>query len=84
MNDRNGCTEKNLAEYDKINFKKVFLTCNKEWFEKYKCAYYISKSETDGENVGKVRTITSYIPKWGIHRLVDEFDYVGFLNGELE
>ncbi len=84
MNDRNGCTEDNLKEFEKINFRKAFLTCNKAWVEKYKCAYYISKSEVNGENAGKVRTITGYIPKWGFHRLVDEFDYVSFLNGELE
>lgn len=80
MNDRNGCTEENLAQFQRLNYRKTFLTHNKEWAEKYECAYYISKGELEGENEGKVYTITSFIPKYGIHRLIDEFDYVSFLN----
>lgn len=80
MNDRNGCTEEELRQFDSLNFKnKIFFTCNKEWAEKYKSAFYISKSEA---NKGRttVKTITGFTPKWGWHRVVDEFNYIDFFN----
>lgn len=82
MNDRNGCTEKELIEFEKLNYKnKIFLTCNKEWCKKYKCAYYISKSEVNNDNGQQtVKTIPSYVPKLGWHRVIDEFDYIEFFN----
>lgn len=81
MNDRNGCTEVELEAFDHLNYEhKVFFTCNREWANKYECAYYISKSEVNN-GIQMVKTMTSFYPKIGWHRVLDEFDYVAFFNG---
>lgn len=83
MNDRNGCTENELKEFEELDYEnKVFFTCNKAWSEKYKSAFYISKSEVN-DGVQTVKVMTSFVSRWGWHRVVDEFDYAGFFKKNL-
>ena len=73
--DREGCTDEIKDRFEKLPYRKVLFTHLPD--ETHKSCYYISGYE-DEPCVGIVtapRGIKGYRP-------VDEFDYVGLLNGE--
>lgn len=77
MTDRNGCTERDIARFDKLSYKnKVIFVHLKEWEKKYNSAFYI-KGFDSAPCVG---TMTDYNPKIGIKRNYDQFSYVRFIN----
>lgn len=77
MTDRNGCTEQDIARFDKLPYKhKVIFVHLREWAEKYESAFYIRGFDLEP----CVGTMTAYNPKIGIRRNIDQFDYINFLN----
>ena len=77
MNDRNNCTESDIALFDSLTFPhKVCFVHRKDWANKYHSAYYIKGFERE-QCVG---TMTAFPGKVNIRRNVDQFDYVEWLN----
>ena len=75
MNDRNGCTEQNLIDFDNLPYKnKVVFTHIPH--PEIKCAYYIRGFE-NGDYVG---TMTKFVSPFSIKRVMDQFDFVNWIN----
>lgn len=75
MNDRNLCTEEEIREFDNLPFKnKVCFTHIP--YPQYSSTFYIHGSENDQF----LKPLTNYVPKFGIRRYYDQFDYVSWLN----
>lgn len=77
MTDKNGCTEKHIAEFDNLPYKNKVIFTHKP-YPQYKSAYYIKGFE-DKKEVGTLSDDKSGFFK---RRWLDDFDYVKFLNGE--
>lgn len=77
FNDRNECTEEDIAEFDSIPYKKkVCFVHKKELADKYKCAFYIKNKKMEGY----VNIMTAYKHRIGIVKNYDKFDWIHFLN----
>ena len=75
MNDRNGCTEKEIAAFDALPFQNKVIFTHKP-YPQYPSAFYIPGSEQDGF----IKTNTSYVGKLSINRRYDYFDIASWLN----
>lgn len=73
--DREGMTEELKGRFEKLPYRKVMFTHLPD--EKHKSCYYIKGYEKE-ECVG---IITDH-DTWDGKRPIDQFDYVGLLNGE--
>lgn len=79
MNDRNGCAEEDIAEFDSLPFpNKVIFVHDEKLAEKYASAFYIKGSRKRKF----VNVMTSYQHKLGIKRYYDQFDYIAWFNGK--
>ena len=75
MNDRNGCTEKDIKAFDQLPYKnKVCFTHVK--YPQYKSTYYIPGSD----NLDCVKSMMNYVYQWWVKRYYDNFDFVSWLN----
>ena len=75
MNDRNGCTDKELKAFDELPYlNKVCFTHIK--YPEYKSTVYIPGSE----NRDCLKSLMEYIHCWWVKRYYDYFDYVDWLN----
>lgn len=76
MTQRDGCTKEQIIEFDRLPYKnKVSFTIKP--YEEIKSAYFIENSlQEDGE----VMDLNLYRSKFTGVRVIDNFDYVGFLN----
>ena len=75
MNDRNGCTEKEIAAFDNLPYEnKVIFTHIP--YPKYKSAFYIPGSERDEY----IKIVTSYLGVFSIKRRYDYFDVASWIN----
>ena len=72
----NDCTENDLAEFDRLNFKHKVCFTAKEYPE-YCCSYYIKGSQ---KNEKSVRNLCDYKGKLTGKLWLDEFDWISFLN----
>ncbi len=77
MTDKNGCTEKHIAEFDSLPYDNKVIFTHKPYPE-FKSAYYIKGFENDGE----VGILSDWKPGFWKRRWLDDFDYVKFLNGD--
>lgn len=75
MNDRNWCTEQELIEFDNLPYKNKVVFTHVPHPE-IKCAYYIKGFE-DEEFVG---TMTKFVSPVSIKRVMDQFDFVDWIN----
>ena len=74
MTDRDGCTLKDMQDFDELDFKhKVLFTCRKR--DDIASAVYIRGFEKQ-ESVGQLQETMSITGR----RYIDQFDYVEFLN----
>ncbi len=74
--DRSGCTQKNLEEFEKLKYKKKVVFTHLPHPE-IKSAFYVKGFESED----KVGVLTEFRnSKWPIRRIVDQFDYVKWLN----
>lgn len=74
MTDRDGCTLKDMQDFDALEFKhKVLFTCREH--KDVTSAFYIRGFESQ-ESVGQLQETMSITGK----RYIDQFDYVSFLN----
>lgn len=77
MSERDGCTYEDLEQFDKLPFKnKIVLT--QRPYPDIKSSVYISGFEKN-EQLGDVFRCRNLV---GITKYYDEFDFVGWLNGE--
>lgn len=77
MTDKNGCTEKHIAEFDKLPYQnKVIFTHIP--YPQYKSAFYIKGFE----NKKECGILSDDKPGFFKRRWLDDFDYVRFFNGE--
>lgn len=77
MNDRNGCTKKEMEDFVSLPFKnKLFFTSNKEWKTTVPELCFLPAFE--GKKM--VGIMTAYCFPWSIKRNYDYFDYVTWLN----
>lgn len=75
MNDRNWCTEQDLIDFDNLSYRnKVVFTHIPH--PEIKCAYYIRGFEND-DYVG---TMTKFVSPFSIKRVMDQFDFVNWIN----
>lgn len=75
MTDRNGCTQQQMEEFDKLPFAHKVLFTHIPHPE-IKCACYIPGFETQ-DSVG---VLSDFQPSFWRRRYLDKFDYVSFLN----
>lgn len=75
MNDRNGCTEKEIAEFDALPFQHKVIFTHKP-YPQYKSAYCISGSEQDDF----IKVTTAYVNGWSVKRRYDDFDLAAWIN----
>lgn len=75
MVERDGCTDEDLRRFDALPYRhKVCFTMRER--PDIACACHIPDSEEDGQ----VRDLTAYKDRRRIHRWIDDFDFVSFLN----
>lgn len=77
MTDKNGCTEKHIAEFDSLPYKNKVILTHKPYPE-YKSAYYIKGFE----NCEEVGILSDDKPGFLKRRWLDDFDYIKFFNEE--
>ena len=75
--DRDGCTEENLIEFDKLDYRSKVVFVNKK-YQNIKSAYYIKGFENDIS----VGICSNFMPKKQWKRYYDQFNYVKWLNRE--
>ena len=79
MNDRNGCTDKDIEEYNQLPYKnKVLFTHLPK--KKMESCFYIKGFEKD-KSVG---TITAFETCHPFRRRMDRFDWVKWINKKEE
>ncbi len=80
MSERDGCTEEDLYEFDKLPFehKVVFVKAPND---KIKSSFYINDSVEICDGIKQVKPLT-FLKEKGFtgERYIDDFDYVSFLN----
>lgn len=74
MTDRDGCSYKNLAEFDRLSFKHKVVFTHKPYPE-LKSAFYIKGFEADSQ-VGDLYEFSG----WNGQKFYDQFDYVSWFN----
>ncbi|HFU3704257.1 TPA: DUF1919 domain-containing protein, partial [Streptococcus suis] len=81
MSERDGCTDKDIEEFEQLPYanKVIFVS---EPMPHFKSAYYIEGSEVYNSQKKQVGTLTSFKSKYSGKRIIDDFDYVSFLNRE--
>lgn len=75
MNDRNGCTEKEIAAFDALPYKNKVIFTHKP-YPQYKSACYIPGSEQDEF----IKITTAYVRKFSFKRRYDDFDVAAWFN----
>lgn len=75
MNDRNYCTESDIAAFDALPYDNKVCFTHKE-YPQYNSTFYIHGSENDDY----LKDVTRYIYPWWIKRYYDQFDFVTWLN----
>lgn len=77
LSQRDGCTPDDVCEFDALPFEqKVALVAQP--MPEVSCARYFPEFVSGGE----LKVITSYISRFSGRRIIDDFDFVGFLNGD--
>ena len=80
MSERDGCTYQDLKAFDNISHKYKVVFVHKNMPE-ISCAVHLPGTEIVGGGVEhKIKSLTNYIGRFTGRRLIDEYDYVGFLN----
>ena len=77
MNDRNDCSEKIIADFDRLNYKNKVIFTHKK-YSSLKSSYYISGYD----NKKEVGIMTKFLHPFSIKRNYDKFDWVKWLNGD--
>ncbi len=77
MSERDGCTYDIIKQFDALPYKNKVVFTAKEYPE-IVCAVHIKNSELPSEEVGD---LCAYMGKKGGKRVIDQYDYVSFLNG---
>lgn len=75
MNDRNGCTEKDIAEFNALPYKNKVIFTHRP-YPQYEAAFYIPGSEQDEY----IKVLTAYMGQFSIKRRYDYFDVAAWLN----
>ena len=75
MNDRNGCTEEMIRQFDKLTCKNKIFFSHKH-HENIKSEFVIKCREP----FSCVPTMTAFKNKFSIQRNYDQFDFVGWIN----
>lgn len=76
MTQRDGCSDKQVKEFDELPYQhKVIFTRKK--FDDVGSSYFINNSLQDN---GEVKDLCLYRGKFNGARIIDDFDYVKFLN----
>lgn len=79
MSDKNGCTEKHIAEFDALPYENKVIFTHVP-YPQYKSAYCIKGFENEAE----VGILTDMKPGLLKRRWIDDFDYVSFFNGVMK
>lgn len=80
--ERDGCTIKEIEEFDKLPFdNKVIFT--KYDMPNFKSSYHIPNTENNSEDTNGIIDICAYKPELSGKRWIDDYDYVSFLNKEM-
>lgn len=73
---RDGCTDEDVRVFEGLPYKhKVAFT--ERFLPDVSCAFYIPEFIEDGT----VKILTEYTSRFSGRKVMDDFDYVGFLNG---
>lgn len=75
--ERDGCTERNLRDFDSMPYEHKAVLTHKPYPD-IKSARYLSAFQNNDE-VGDVWALKKNNP---MRKRIDDFDYVGWLNGE--
>ena len=83
MAERDGCTEEDIRSFDALPYKNKVCFVSRPMPE-IKSAYYIPGTERNENDEHGIESLTNYIGRFTGKRLIDGFDYVGFLNDMIE
>lgn len=75
MNDRNGCTEREIAAFDALPYEHKVIFTHKP-YPQYKCVYCVPGCEQDGF----VKIMTSYAGLFTLRRRYDDFDFAAWID----
>lgn len=75
MNDRNGCTEEDIAAFDSLPYENKVIFTHLP-YPQYKSAFYIPGSEKDA----CIKITTAYVSWFSIKRRYDDFDVAAWIN----
>lgn len=76
MVQRDGCTEKNIKEFNELGFEHKVIFTSKEYPE-FESAFHIHNSEL---GINEVKNLCEYQGKFTGKRILDGFDWVTFFN----
>lgn len=80
MAERDGCEYQDIVDFDSLPYKNKIVFVQKPMPE-IRSSYYIPGSEVDDlRSIHKVRGLTEYKGRFTGKRVIDDFDYVSFLN----
>lgn len=83
MVERDGCTYKELVEFDQLPYENKVVFVHKEMPE-IKSAVYLSGTETLGDNYHHVQALTNWRGHFSGERLMDAFDFAEFINSGIK
>ena len=73
---RDGCTEDDIRAFNELPFEHKVAFAAQPMKDCRSAIYFPGFADGD-----QVRVLSDYVSKFSGHRIIDEFDYVGFLNG---
>lgn len=82
MSERDGCTFSDILDFDKLPYKNKVIFVHKP-MSNIKSSFCIENSSVKDDINHKVKSLTEYKSKLSVKRYIDDFDYVGFLNNNI-
>lgn len=79
FSERDGCTEEDLREFEKLPYKNKVVFVHKPMPE-LKSSFYIPGTELNNVERQSIQPLTSYQSRFSAMRFIDRFDYVEFFN----
>ena len=79
MSERDGCSYEDIVAFDQLSYRNKVVFVSKEMPE-IKSSIYIPHTENTNDENQALKILTGYQSIFSGKRLIDQFDYVSFLN----
>lgn len=80
MVERDGCSEEDIKEFDKLPYKNKVIFVHKEMPDVSSAVYIEKFKYNDPQKYHRVKDLTQFSNCFSAKRLIDRFDYVSFFN----